>query len=75
MGDTSREKRKRACLSSYSHLGNSYSLSRDTKRGFFIPSNRVSDCRVAVAPRPPPTRNEDKPDSPTVKGNEGMEKR
>lgn len=35
-----------------------------------MPSNRVSDCRASRA-----TRNEGKPDSPTVKRNEGMEKR
>ena len=35
-----------------------------------MPSIRVGDCRVSGA-----TRNEDWPDSPTVKRNEGMEKR
>ena len=35
-----------------------------------MPSIRVSDCRVSGA-----TRNEGWPDSPTVKRNEGMEKR
>ena len=39
-----------------------------------MPSNRVSDCRVAVAPRPPQTRNEDTPDPPPVRHDEGMEK-
>ena len=35
-----------------------------------MPSIRVSDCRVSGA-----TRNEAKPEPPTVKRNEGMEKR
>ena len=35
-----------------------------------MPSNRVSDCRASGA-----TRNEDKPDPPTVNRNEGKEKR
>ena len=44
----------------------SYSLIQDTKRGFFMPSNRVSDCRASGA-----IRNEDWPDSLTVKRNKG----
>ena len=51
------------------HIGISHSLYRDTKRGVRMPSNRVSDCRASRA-----TRNEDWPDSPTVKQNEGTEK-
>lgn len=46
--------------------GNSNGLSKDTKGGFLMPSNRVRDCRASGA-----TRNEDWPDSPTVKRNKG----
>ena len=35
-----------------------------------MPSNRVSDCRTSEA-----TRNEDRPDSPTVNRNKGMDRR
>ena len=64
--DTLQRKRIRVCLSLCFLYGNSNGLSWDTKRGFFMPSNRVSDCRASVA-----TRNEDKPDPCEVKQQRG----
>ena len=52
-----------------STIGNSNGLTENTKGGFLMPSNRVSDCRASVA-----TQNEDKPDSPTVTKREGTRK-
>ena len=66
--DTLQRKRICACLSLCFLYGNSNGLSWDTKRGFFMPSNRVSDCRASGA-----TWNENRPGSPTVKPNEGTE--
>ena len=66
MGDTLQRKRKRACLSSYSHLGILQPLTRYEER-FFMPVIRVSDYHVSGA-----TRNEDWPDSPTVNHQQGQ---
>ena len=62
-------KRISVYLSLYSDLGILQPPMKYEER-FFTPSNRVSDCRASGA-----TRNEDWPDSPTVKRNEGMEKK
>ena len=67
--DTLQRKRIRACLSLCFLYGNSNGLSWDTKRGFFMPSNRVSDYHASGA-----TRNEDKPDPCEVKRDKGTRK-
>ena len=59
------EERVSAYLSLYFLQGNSDGLSKDTKRGFLYPQF-VPDSGVV-------TRDEDWPDSPTVKQNEGKE--
>ena len=66
MDDTLQRKRRRACLSSCFHQGNSYSLNKDTKRGFFMPPIRVLTVKQIA------TRNEDGPGSSEVNRNEGM---
>ena len=65
LDDTLQRKRKRACLSSCIQQGHYHNLSRDAKRGFLMPSNRV---------RPPnsgATRNKDKPAPREVKRQQG----
>ena len=66
--DTLQRERIRACLSLCFLYGNSNGLSWDTKRGFFMPSNRVSDCHASGA-----TRNENWPDSCKVKLHKGTQ--
>ena len=66
MDDTLQRKTQLRFASLCVSIKASYSLTRDTKRGFFMPSNRVSDCRASGA-----IRNEDWPDSLTVKRNKG----
>ena len=62
--------RKRASvyLSLYSDLGILQPPMKYEER-FFIPSNRITDCRASEA-----ARNENWPDSPTVERNEGRRK-
>lgn len=76
MDGTLQRKRRRACLSSCFHQGNSYSLNKDTKRGFFMSSIRVRPAHGKMVERDgpiaPPTRNEDWPCSCEVNRNEGM---